>query len=34
MDAASFRKEWEERFDSPGREAWWKNYLKNIRKST
>ena len=32
--AASFRKEWEERFDSPGREAWWKNYLKNIRKST
>jgi triphosphatase len=33
-DAASFRKEWEERFDSPGREAWWKTYLKNIRKST
>ncbi len=33
-DAASFRKEWEERFDSPGREDWWKTYLKNIRKST
>lgn len=33
-DAASFRQEWEERFDFPGREAWWKNYLKNIRKST
>jgi CHAD domain-containing protein len=32
--AASFRQEWEERFDAPGREAWWKSYLKNIGKST
>ncbi|MDR3699932.1 MAG: CHAD domain-containing protein [Candidatus Sulfopaludibacter sp.] len=34
QDAASFRKEWEERFDAPGREAWWKTYLKNMRQST
>ena len=31
-DAAAFRQEWEERFDSPGREAWWKTYLKKIRR--
>ena len=32
--AAAFQKEWEGGFDAPGRENWWKLYLKNIRKST
>ncbi|SPE37284.1 hypothetical protein SBA3_2610016 [Candidatus Sulfopaludibacter sp. SbA3] len=31
--AAAFRKEWEENFDAPGRERWWKSYLKNMAKS-
>ncbi len=34
QDAAGFRKEWQERFDAPGREDWWTGYLKKIRKPT
>jgi CHAD domain-containing protein len=33
-DAADFRKEWKEKFDAPGREHWWKAYLKNGIKSS
>ncbi len=32
-DAAAFRKEWTENFDAPGRQHWWKAYLKNIGKT-
>lgn len=32
QDAADFRKEWKDNFDAPGREHWWKNYLKNEAK--
>ena len=33
QDAADFRKEWKENFDAPGRERWWKSYLKNETKT-
>jgi CHAD domain-containing protein len=33
-DAEDFRKEWKERFDAPGRERWWKAYLKNGIKTS
>jgi CHAD domain-containing protein len=32
-DAEDFRKEWKEKFDAPGREGWWKVYLRNAGKS-
>jgi CHAD domain-containing protein len=33
-DAEDFRKEWQEKFDAPGREGWWKVYLKNGVKTS